>query len=136
MIKKTVDVVAAAIYDDDNNIFCALRADDMSLPGYWEFPGGKIERNESPKEALEREIKEELTCTIVVEEHIHTHLHEYEAVNVNLSVFKAKIIEGSIHLKEHAKGKWLSITELETLNWAPADIPAIKMLIASSNNKA
>lgn len=135
MTKKIVNVVAAAIYNNENNIFCALRADDMSLPGYWEFPGGKIEPGEQPKEALKREILEELACSIIVGEHIHTHLHEYDSVKVNLAVYAATIESGSIILKEHAEGKWLRLSDLSTLKWAPADIPAINKLISISNKR-
>lgn len=129
MTKKTVNVVAAAIFDNENKIFCALRAENMSLPNYWEFPGGKIEQGEQPEEALKREIEEELTCIINVGKHIHTHLHEYETVNVNLAVYEASIESGTIVLKEHAEGKWLPISDLKALSWAPADIPAIHKII-------
>jgi 8-oxo-dGTP diphosphatase len=49
---KNVEVVGAVIKNDKNEVLCALRSQDMSLPGYWEFPGGKIEPGEDPKDAL------------------------------------------------------------------------------------
>ena len=128
MTKKTINVVAAAIFNQNQHLFCALRSETMSLPGYWELPGGKIEPNESPGQALIREIKEELSCSITVENHIHTHLHEYEAINVNLIVYSAFINDGEIILKEHESGVWLPTSKIEELNWAPADIPAIKRI--------
>ena len=136
MLKKTIHVVAAAMYNDKNKVFCALRSQKMSLPGLWEFPGGKIEINETPEEALTREIQEELGCRILIQTHIHTHLHEYENINVNLSVYKAIIQSGIIQLHEHEKGVWLPIPELLNLNWAPADIPAIKKILNEENKDA
>lgn len=136
MNKKTIDVVAAAMYNEKNEIFCALRSEQMSLPGLWEFPGGKIEDNETPEEALKREIYEELGCEILIKMHIYTHLHAYEKINVNLSVYKAIIQKGRIQLHEHEKGIWIPIEELSNLNWAPADIPAVEKIVNEGNNNA
>lgn len=136
MLKKTIHVVAAAMYNEKNEVFCALRSQKMSLPGLWEFPGGKIELNETPIEALKREIQEELGCEILVQTHIHTHLHEYENINVDLSVYKAIINSGTIDLKEHEKGIWLPTSELFILNWAPADIPAVEKILNEGNKNA
>lgn len=100
----------------------------MTLPNYWEFPGGKIEQGESKEEALKREIKEELGCTIEVYDHVEDTTHEYEKVIVRLETFMAKIVSGTPVATEHAQIKWIPRTELSSLNWAPADIPAIEKL--------
>ncbi|MDF2652440.1 MAG: (deoxy)nucleoside triphosphate pyrophosphohydrolase, partial [Paenibacillus sp.] len=63
---KKIDVVGAVIFNNNNEVLCALRSQTMSLPGLWEFPGGKIEPNETPQECLVREIQEELNCSIQV----------------------------------------------------------------------
>ena len=60
-MKKHVHVVGAIIENEVGEIFCALRSPEMSLPNYWEFPGGKIEEDESPQQALVREIAEEFS---------------------------------------------------------------------------
>ena len=127
-IKKTVHVVGAIIENDNNEILCALRGPEMTLPNYWEFPGGKIENGETKEEALKREIQEELGCVIEVFDHVEDTTYEYEKVIVRLETFKSKIISGTPMLTEHAEIKWVSREELPSLNWAPADIPAIEKL--------
>ena len=104
----------------------------MTLPNYWEFPGGKIEKGETKQEALRREILEELDCVIEVYEHVEDTTYEYEKIIVRLETFMAKIISGTPHLKEHADMKWISRHELKSLNWAPADIPAIDRLVGET----
>lgn len=121
-------MVGAIIENEKKEIFCALRGPEMTLPNYWEFPGGKIEQGESKEEALKREIKEELGCMIEVYDHVEDTTHEYEKVIVRLETFMAKIVSGTPIATEHAQIKWIPRTELSSLNWAPADIPAIEKL--------
>ena len=126
-MKKTVKVVGAII-ENNNEILCALRSKDMSLPMMWEFPGGKIEEGESVNEAIIREIKEELDCNIEAISIFNDNTHEYENIIVNLITVKCKLINGIPKAKEHTKLLWLPVDYLESLNWAPADIPTIKEL--------
>ncbi|MDE3839067.1 8-oxo-dGTP diphosphatase MutT [Bacillus methanolicus] len=127
-MNKTVRVVGAVIYNEQNEILCALHSPEMSLPNLWEFPGGKIEEGEIPEESLVREIQEELECMIEVYEKIEEVHHEYPNVIVNLLTYKAKIIEGEPKAKEHAQLRWVPIQELHTLEWTPADIPTVEAL--------
>jgi 8-oxo-dGTP diphosphatase len=131
VVKKTVRVVGAVIYNEQNEILCALRSPEMSLPNLWEFPGGKIEEGENPEETLVREIQEELGCTIEVYEKIEEVYHEYPNVIVNLLTYKAKIVEGEPKAKEHAELKWVPLQDLNSLEWAPADIPTVEALLAN-----
>lgn len=133
-IKKTVHVVGAIIENETGKILCALRGPEMTLPNYWEFPGGKIEEGETKEEALKREIQEELDCTIEVFDQIEDTTYEYDKFIVRLETFMSKVISGTPVISEHAEIKWVSREELPSLNWAPADIPAIKKL-SSKNNK-
>ena len=135
VIKKTVHVVAAIIENENNEILCALRGPEMTLPNYWEFPGGKVEDGETKEEALKREIKEELGCTINVYEQIEDTTYEYAKVIVRLETFMAKVILGTPVITEHAEIKWITREELPVLNWAPADIPAIEKLTNIITNK-
>ncbi|QWH61701.1 (deoxy)nucleoside triphosphate pyrophosphohydrolase [Bacillus mycoides] len=127
-MKKKVSVVAAVIFNEENEILCALRSPAMSLPNYWEFPGGKINEGEMPQDALIREIKEELGCLITVGEKIEEVDHEYENIIVHLATYKAYIESGIPKALEHAEIKWVQAKKLLELKWAPADIPTMNIL--------
>lgn len=129
-MKKVVDVVGAIIENEKEEILCALRSKNMSLANFWEFPGGKIEKGETIKEAIVREIHEELDCTIEFIEVFNDSTYEYDEVIVNLVTIKCKLIEGIPKAKEHAKLIWLPIDYLESLNWAPADCSTVKKLLS------
>jgi 8-oxo-dGTP diphosphatase len=126
---KTVKVVGAIIRNDEGEILCALRSPKMSLPNYWEFPGGKIEQGESPEQSLVREIKEELDCEIQVHNFVEEVMYEYPKVIVNLLTYEATIVTGIPVAKEHAKLEWKNLNELRDLDWAPADIPTVDKLL-------
>ncbi|WAA08969.1 (deoxy)nucleoside triphosphate pyrophosphohydrolase [Fervidibacillus albus] len=134
-MKKAIRVVGAVIMNEKEEVLCALRSPEMTLPNLWEFPGGKIEKSETPEESLIREIKEELGCTIQVKEKVKEVHHEYPSIIVNLLTYKAKIIDGKPKAKEHAELKWVPIQELYTLDWAPADVPTVNILLADKINK-
>ena len=128
-MKKTVHVVGAIIENNNNEIFCALRSPEMTLPNYWEFPGGKVEENETPQEALAREIKEEFNCEIFVGEKVEDTTYEYEKVIVRLETYLSVILKGLPTAVEHAETKWVPRDQLMSLNFAPADVPAVKKLV-------
>ena len=129
-MKKVVDVVGAIIENEKEEILCALRSKNMSLANFWEFPGGKIEQGETVKEAIVREIHEELDCTIEFIEIFNDNTYEYDEIIVNLVTIKCKLIDGIPKAKEHAKLIWLPIDYLESLNWAPADCSTVKKLLS------
>ena len=91
----------------------------------WEFPGGKIEEDETPQAALKREIDEEMNCVIEIGEAIETTVHEYDFGFVHLTTFYCHLLEGKPSLTEHVDICWLPPHELMSLDWAPADIPAV-----------
>lgn len=129
-MKKLVKVVGAVIENENHEILCALRAPSMSLGNLWEFPGGKIEKDESLKEAIEREIKEELNCEIEFTDLFNDNTHEYEAFNINLITVRCRLVQGTPTAYEHSKLIWLKRENLNSLKWAPADVPAVEQLIA------
>ncbi|MBB6452567.1 8-oxo-dGTP diphosphatase [Salirhabdus euzebyi] len=128
-MKKTVKVVAAIIENEQKEILCALRSPLMAIPNMWEFPGGKVEVGEDIYTALQREIEEELHCQIETKEFFNENLHEYETFIINLIAIKCRIIRGTPSPTEHSKLIWLKRDNLDSLKWAPADIPAVEQLI-------
>ena len=128
-MKKTVKVVAAIIENDQKEILCALRSPEMSIPNKWEFPGGKVEKDEDIYSALKREIYEEMSCKIETSDLFHENIHEYDSFIINLICIKAKIVKGNPKLTDHSKMIWMKRENLKSLVWAPADIPAVEKLI-------
>lgn len=126
---RQIHVVGAVIVQE-GLVLCAQRGEGGSPAGLWEFPGGKIEPGESPADALEREIAEELHCTIEVGDLVTTTAHEYEFGTVNLTTFYCRLVSGTPMTTEHAAIQWLRPADLTTLEWAPADVPAVQLIQA------
>jgi 8-oxo-dGTP diphosphatase len=124
---KQINVVGAVIVRN-GLVFCAQRGGSGDLAGKWEFPGGKIEVGETLGEALAREISEELRCKVEVGQQVQVTSHEYEFGVVNLTTFYCRLIQGEPELTEHAAAVWLVPAELGSLDWAPADVPAVQAI--------
>lgn len=128
--RKQIHVVGAVIVRD-SEILCARRGADSSLAGMWEFPGGKIEPGETPRAALEREIHEELACAIEVGDELMTTTHPYDFGDVTLATFWCALRSGTPTLTEHSEARWLSPADMGSLNWAPADLPAVQAIMST-----
>lgn len=124
---KTIKVVAAIIKEEE--YILAAQRGYGEFKNWWEFPGGKIEANESPEEALKREIREELEVEISVGDLFDTVEYDYENFHLSMKCYFCKIISGKITLKEHKNLKYLKKEELGSVNWLPADVSIIKKLI-------
>ena len=125
---KTIRVVAAiikAVNDNGEPIVFATQRGYGDLKGGWEFPGGKIEEGETPREALKREIMEELETEITVGELIDTIEYDYPTFHLSMDCFWAEIVSGDLVLTEHKAAKWLTKDELDSVDWLPADITLI-----------
>jgi len=120
---KTIRVVAAIIRDNDK-IFATARGYG-EFKGGWEFPGGKIEKGETPEQALEREIREELDTVIEVGDLIDTIEYDYPKFHLSMDCFWCTIVEGDLTLKEAEDAKWLTKEELDSVDWLPADVTLI-----------
>ena len=123
--------VVAAIIIDDNKIFATQRGYG-DFKGGWEFPGGKIEINETPEEALVREIKEELKSDIKVIKYIGVSNYEYSNLekpfSITMYAYLCELINGKLELTEHVNSCYASIDEMKLMDFAAADIPLIKMI--------
>ena len=125
---KKIEVVAAIIIDN-NKIYCARREDKGEVALKWEFPGGKIEVGEDPKDALIREIKEELNATIKVNSFFKTVEYQYKSFFITMHSYLCTIEKGPLLLSEHVEDMWLEVQDMYSLDWAPADIPIVKQLL-------
>lgn len=126
-MKRSIEVVGAVIVSE-GRVLCTQRGANGPLSGRWEFPGGKVERGEAPRDALVREIREELRCQIGVGEAVTTTTHDYEFATVTLTTFYCTVVNGHPSLTEHNEMRWLEPRELLTLDWAPADVPAAALI--------
>ena len=125
---KTVYVVAAIIRRDDK-ILATQRGYGEYKDG-WEFPGGKIKEGETPEEAIVREIKEELDADIAVGDLLVTVEHDYKDFHLSMQCFWASLKEDShIELLEHEASKWLSMNELNSVEWLPADVKVVDAIV-------
>lgn len=127
---KEVKVSAAIIINDDK-ILCVQRGTNKFeyISKKFEFPGGKIEDGESPSETVIREIYEELSMTISVEKEFITVVHQYPDFKIQMHSFICSTPTQDLELSEHIACKWLAVNELNTLDWAAADIPIVDKLI-------
>lgn len=123
---KTINVVAAIIVKD-KKIFATQRGYGEFKDG-WEFPGGKVEAGESPENALIREISEELATDIEVNKYFDTVEYDYPNFHLSMKCYLCSVISGELKLLEHESAKWLSQSELNSVDWLPADLDLIEKL--------
>ena len=124
--KKTINVVAAIIIKD-GSLFATQRGYG-EWKDWWEFPGGKIEQGETPKEALKREIREELTTEICIEEFLCTVEYDYPKYHLTMHCYICSLLTEALHLNEHEAARWLKNDELDNVKWLPADVKVVERL--------
>jgi 8-oxo-dGTP diphosphatase len=120
--------VTAGIIEKDGKILIAKRRKDDPLKDKWEFPGGKIESDETPEECLKRELHEELGIEAEIGEYIASTSHTYIHVSVELLFFKVKSISGNIRAKDHQEVRWTAPDDLDRYDFPEADRPVIEIL--------
>lgn len=126
--KKIIEVVAGVIFNKDNKVLIARRKSGKSMAGRWEFPGGKVKKEESHYNALQRELKEEFSINITVKNHLLSHSHDYGNFIVNLHSYLITEFTGHIQIKDHDKIVWVYTDRLKKYDITEADLPLIDLL--------
>jgi len=125
---KHYEVVCALIENKEGKIFCCKRGPGRALEGYWEFPGGKVQANETHEETIEREIREELKTNIEPLEYLgksdytYPDMPPYQGFSITLYGYRCKWISGDLVLTEHTAKMWATIDEMKEMNFAGADL--------------
>ncbi len=121
--------VAAAILEKDGLILIAKKREGTHCAGKWEFPGGKVEANETPAACLQRELKEEFGIEAAIGEFITASEFDYGTIHIRLLAYRARHLSGEITLTDHSEVKWVTLPELQDYDFAGADIPIVKQLL-------
>jgi mutator protein MutT len=121
-------LVTAAIIEKEGLILAARRGEGKHLAGFWEFPGGKLEEGESPETCLARELSEELGVMVKIGAFFGESVFDYGDKVVKLLAYRVSHLGGEFRPVDHDQLAWLPVDELQTLKWAPADIPLVEKL--------
>ena len=121
--------VTAAILIRENTVLIAKRRSDDRQAGKWEFPGGKIEKDESPEQCLAREMKEEFNIEVAVGEHLWQSRHRYHHGLITLMAYRTFWKTGTISTHAHEEVRWVPIHQLNRYDFSPADIPFVERLM-------
>jgi len=121
--------VTAAVIKRNGLVLIARRTDEI-LGGLWEFPGGKIEKDESPEQCLKRELFEEFGITTVIGTHVVTNVHAYDHITIELQSYWVEHLDGEFELRDHDKIAWVTPSDFERYEIAPADIPTVEAILS------
>lgn len=122
--------VTCALIEFNNKVLVVQRSEEMRLPLKWEFPGGKIEKDETEEECVLREIKEELNIVIEIVQKLTPTVFNYPNNSIQLIPFLANFSSGELKLAEHQDFRWMHKSELIELDWAEADLPIVNEYIS------
>ncbi|WP_282122171.1 (deoxy)nucleoside triphosphate pyrophosphohydrolase [Algibacter mikhailovii] len=123
-----IQVVCGIIYRADK-IFIARRKEGKSMAGKWEFPGGKVESDESEEMALKRELLEELGMMATVKNKLGSNVHDYGEFSINLVAYKCDFINASFQLTDHDTFEWVVPGDLLNYDLTAADIPLVELFV-------
>ena len=124
--KKTIHVVAAILIQDGRLL--ATQRGYGPWKDWWEFPGGKVEQAEEPREALRRVMQEELAVVFDVGMLVASVEYDYPDFHLSMLCFRCRVVAGRLTLLEHEAARWLSQEELDAVRWLPADVEVIRQL--------
>lgn len=125
--------VAAAVIKKDNRILICQRGKDDDFALLWEFPGGKLEKGETPEQCIVREITEELGLDIQVKSILAETKHNDGKQDVHFIFYEADIIQGSLTLNVHESAVWAPLSTLSDYEFMRADQPVVDFLLRKYN---
>ena len=120
-------VVCAVVQDEEGRFLAAQRASGL-LAGKWEFPGGKVEGGETPQQACERELAEELGVQVEAGEVLLTHQINVASGAFELLFIEAQWVLGEFRAKEHSELRWVAPADLSELDWLEGDLPMVEII--------
>ena len=121
-------IVTAAIIKKDNKFLIAKRKEGH-LANKWEFPGGKLESNETPEDCLKRELHEEFGIETIIGKYLATSIYDYPHIKIKLMAYEVEYISGEFILNDHQEIKWVTKEDLSNYEFAPADIPIVNEIL-------
>lgn len=128
-----INVVCAVVCDEQGRVMACRRGPGQSMAGKWEFPGGKVEPGEGEVAALQRELREELSCELEVGRRMLPVEHRYPDFGIRLIPYHCRRIDaGACQLHEHDALRWVTLDQLAELDWADADVPVWRQLLAAA----
>jgi 8-oxo-dGTP diphosphatase len=128
ILSKKMKRVTAAILIKDTKILIAKRKADDRQANKWEFPGGTVEKNESPEKCLKREMQEEFGIEVSVGRFLGESTYHYDHGSIKLLVYLTYLVSGKLAPKDHSEFQWVSTQQLSDYDFAPADIPFVEKL--------
>ncbi len=131
---KNIEVCAAIIINNKKEILVVERGYG-EFKDWWEFPGGKIEKNETKEECIKREIKEEMSADIDPFYFLGTVEHDYPNFHLIMHCFLAKFISNNFNLNEHEDKKFVKVEDLEKVDFLPADVKVIPLIYKYFSNQ-
>lgn len=124
--------VSAAVFRSGDSVLGFRRSPERTAAGYWEFPGGKIEKDETPAQALEREISEELGVKIRAKKQLLKSSTKFGLAVIEICFFEAILATGTLRgltSSDHDQIRWIDLSEIQKFRWAPPDWPMVESLI-------
>jgi 8-oxo-dGTP diphosphatase len=125
--------VTAALFQNGDKFLIAQRKKSDKLGLHWEFPGGKIEKNETPEMCLKRELKEEFNIDAIIGRLFHVSNYKYPDFEIVLMTYLIDFYDGKFILNSHERIEWISINDFDNFKFAPADVPILKKIMREQN---
>ncbi|MFO7495587.1 MAG: (deoxy)nucleoside triphosphate pyrophosphohydrolase [Desulfobacterales bacterium] len=128
MTENKLVTVTAAILEHNGKILIAQRKASDRLSGKWEFPGGKLEKGETPEGCLQRELREEFGIETSVGHFVAESIYHYDHIAIRLIAYAATLLGGRLEPIDHDDYRWVTISELDRYEFAAADVPVVNKL--------